>query len=114
MIQSLTGASLCVNWSIGERETVVRVWRDGVFRFLEGHTDDITALALSPDGNTVYSASFDKTVRAWSGEDGTPLHVFSVEAGLDCCFALAIAPDGTVFCGSESSVFIFQVRMTVL
>ena len=95
-------------YSSGEQETVVRVWRDGVFRFLEGHTDDITALALSPDGNTVYSASFDKTVRAWSGEDGTPLHVFSVEAGLHCCFALAIAPDGTVFCGSESSVFIFS------
>ncbi len=41
-------------------------------RTFEGHSDSVYALALSPDGKTlyVYSGSGDSTIRAWSTESG--------------------------------------------
>ena len=30
---------------------------------LEGHTSDVMSVAISPDGKTIVSGSYDKTVR---------------------------------------------------
>src|SRR5688500_10648236 len=40
-------------------------------RILRGHTGGIGRIAWSPDGKTVASPSFDKTVRLWEVETGT-------------------------------------------
>jgi cytochrome c len=50
-------------WTIGKTEP------DTV---LEGHTGPIVALALSPDGATLASASWDRTVRLWPLAGGAP------------------------------------------
>jgi cytochrome c len=39
---------------------------------LEGHTAPIAALAVSPDGATIASASWDRTIRLWPVTGGTP------------------------------------------
>ena len=41
-----------------------------VLKVLEGHTDAVIAVAMSPDGAQVVSGSRDKTVRTWSTETG--------------------------------------------
>ena len=40
---------------------------------LEGHSDTITAIALSPDGQMILTASSDNTIRLWDSDTGAVL-----------------------------------------
>lgn len=49
-------------------DNVLRLWRmaDGaLLRILEGHTDDVTSIAFSPDGTPIASSADNGTVRLW-------------------------------------------------
>jgi WD40 repeat protein len=37
---------------------------------MEGHSDCVRALAASPDGRSVYSGSYDKTIIQWESSSG--------------------------------------------
>ena len=55
----------------GREQKVVLARPDGtVARELRGHTNDIFALAFSPDGRRLVSASRDKTARIWNVKTG--------------------------------------------
>ena len=56
------------------------------------HSDRVTQLAVSPDGTTLVSAAWDKTVRIWSLANRTLTKTLRTPSGNVYC--LAIAPDG--------------------
>jgi cytochrome c len=58
---------------------------------LEGHTAPIVALAVSPDGTTLASASWDQTVRLWPLAGGAPRVLDGHTQNVN---GVAFAPDG--------------------
>ena len=62
-------------------------------RVLVGHTGEVMALAVAPDGSWLASGSWDKTVRIWDPVTGRERAVLT--GHMDRVTALAVAPDGS-------------------
>ena len=72
----------------------IAIWTSGSAEpdaVLEGHTAPIAALAVSPDGATLASASWDHTVRLWPLAGGVPRVLDGHTQNVN---GLAFAPDG--------------------
>jgi WD40 repeat protein len=67
-------------------------------RTFTGHGDRLIALAFTPDGNRLFSAAFDSTVRQWDVASGKELRRHDLP---DYVRAMALSPDGkTVVAGT--------------
>jgi WD40 repeat protein len=63
-----------------------------LLRILEGHTDGINCVSMTPDGKKAISGSQDKTLRLWDLERGECLRtLYGHTDGIDC---VSMTPDG--------------------
>jgi WD40 repeat protein len=67
---------------------------------LKGHGDCVIAVAFTPDGRSLATASWDQTIRTWDAATGQQTASFDWELGRT--FTVAVAPDGmTAAAGGE-------------
>jgi WD40 repeat protein len=80
-------------WRLSERGRLPE-GHAAALKTLEGHTDRISDLAISTNGQVLASASEDGTVRLWGLPDGTALETLRGHEGAVNC--LAIGANGRV------------------
>ena len=67
---------------------------------LEGHTDQVNAVAFSPDSLLLASASNDRTVRLWNPSTGQ--EVQKLEGHTDSVWAVIFSSDGSLLASASS------------
>ena len=60
---------------------------------LEGHTAYLLSVAFSPDGSTLASGSYDRTIRLWDAKTGEPKQ--TLRGHRDGVTCVAFSPDGS-------------------
>ena len=76
----------------GSDDFTVRLWQGTTPRTLGEHLGKVASLALSPDGGTVASGSWDGSIRLWPLDGGPATTLPEPRANVT---AVAYAPDGT-------------------
>ena len=67
---------------------------------LQGHTDKVTSVAVSPDNRHIVSGSYEKTLRVWDLVTGRCLN--TMKRHTNTIFSIAVSPDGRhIVSGSE-------------
>ena len=76
-------------------DPTIRIWDADTGKelaVLRGHTGQVKDLAVSPDGQTIVSASYDKTVRLWNAQTG--VERLALRPGSGPVGSVAMSPDG--------------------
>lgn len=70
---------------------------------LAGHSEDVRSLAISPDGKTLASGSFDGTIKVWNLPEGKLLYTLTghSQAG-EIVSSVAISPNGNSIISSSN------------
>ncbi|MEH1921859.1 hypothetical protein [Nostoc sp.] len=79
-----------------------------LLRTLNGHSDSVLGVAVTPNGQQVISASSDKTLKVWNLATGEVIATFTGEYPISCC---AVAPDGMTIVAGDTSGRVHFLRL---
>jgi len=89
----------------GSRDQTAKVWDAATgspLLELQGHSFEVTSVAVSPDGTRIVTGSWDDTAKVWDARTGSALLDLEGHAGF--VTSVAFSPDGMrIVTGSEDS-----------
>ncbi|MFZ4813058.1 MAG: protein kinase domain-containing protein [Phototrophicaceae bacterium] len=94
-IQPSGGMLASASYDPNEFGGTIRLWdveSGQLIRRLIGHTDVLTTLDFSPDGQTLLSGGWDRTVRQWDVNTGVQINRFNLHG--DRITTVRFSPDG--------------------
>jgi WD40 repeat protein len=106
LVFSPDGATLFVAAGDAGIGGIAYQWRVGdpahpeLARKFEGHKDALYALALSPDGKTLATGSYDQKIKLWNVETGAEIKTLSGHNG--AIYGLSFRPDGKVLASASA------------
>lgn len=74
-------------------------WFWGLITTGQGHQNSVNAVAFSPDGSTLASASFDNTVKLWDVKSGAEVRTLNEHK--DWVLSVAFSPKGDILASSS-------------
>jgi WD40 repeat protein len=75
----------------------------GIVATLKGHTEGLFSVAYSPDGKTVATVSFDKSIKLWETATGKELKTFAGPTGhQNLVLSVSYSPDGQTIASSST------------
>lgn len=83
-----------------------QIWK--CIRTLTGHADQVTSVAITPDGKTLVSGDDDGIIKLWHLQTGKLLHTLTVDSTRCLYRKVVISPDGqTLACLTDHTVKIY-------
>jgi WD40 repeat protein len=77
--------------------------KPAILATLRGHTEIVYAVAFSPDGRSVLTGSFDKSLKLWDTATGKELRTLDGSTGhQEIILSVAFSPDGRTFASGSS------------
>ena len=74
---------------------------------LEGHTDSVNSVAVTPDGSRIVSGSYDNTIKVWDSATGRSTELFGNDGSILCL--VLTRSGGLLACGdSKGRTWIFE------
>ena len=77
-------------------------------RTLQGHSDWVLGVAITPDGKHAVSASWDQTLKVWDLGSGEIVSAFAADFPLQCC---GVSTSGKTIVAGDQSGVVHLLRM---
>ncbi len=91
----------------------IKVWdikKGNLWHTLEGHSDLITSVAMSPNGKIVISGSGDKTIKVWDIKTGTLLRTLEGHSDPITSVAMSLNSDVVISGDRHRTIMAWGVR----